>query len=440
MARGSQRISRFVQCLLRVVACTLFAQSFPPLLAEELEVPQVARLVQQLGANDFHEREAADQQLAELGGAGQGPLQKALQHEDAEVRLRARDLLRRLAVSQVWGASPVDYRAHQEPLAEVLNELAKQAGTKIHLDPNDPRLLKLPVTTDFRETTFWMAVDQLCQQTGTRLRPQYHRHRASLMMFSTPPGNPPVAYAGPVRAQLTSARQAFSEQLNYVASSSEVTHTLQIGIELLWEDQFRLLACAAQPEIVRAVTDSGVQISAAGSSHRGWNVIPPSTRQVSAILRLHPAPQVAKQLDELTLQWDMIAVGDMAVYTLADLTPDATHRHEDLAVTLEAVEQRSSDRLAVTLVIARDLAIPNPHDVLLHENDVELVTAAGEVLEASTRTHRLTEEGVRLRLTFATPSASAGDYQLRIHYPRIRTQRELEITFRNIPLPAAQPA
>lgn len=438
MARGSTRIGRSVQRALRAVAGTLLAIMFTPILADEPDVPQVARLVQQLGADDFHQREAADQQLAKLGVASQKPLQTALQHEDAEVRLRAHDLLRRLAISQVWGASRVDYHPRETPLAEVLSTLAEQTGTKLQLDPNDAALPKRLITANFHEATFWMAVDQLCQQAAVRLRPQYHRHRSSLMMVATPPGNPPVAYAGPVHAQLTSARQAFAEQFNYVTSTSEVTHTLQLGIELLWEDRFRLLACAAQPEIVRAVTDTGVQISAAGSSHRGWNVISASTRQTSAVLRLHPPPRAAQQLDELTLRWNMIAGGDMAIYALPEMTPGKTYRNEDLIVTLESVEQRSSDRLVVVLVLARELPVPDPHDVLLHENDLELVTDTGEIIEASNRTHRLTEAGVRLRFTFPTSTSHAGAYQLHIHYPRIRTQREVEITFHNVPLPTTQ--
>jgi tetratricopeptide (TPR) repeat protein len=58
--------------------------------------PKPERLVAQLGAQDWHEREAAAVRLLAVGEAAVPALQRALDHPDLEVRYRARALLARL--------------------------------------------------------------------------------------------------------------------------------------------------------------------------------------------------------------------------------------------------------------------------------------------------------------------------------------------------------
>jgi WD40 repeat protein len=55
---------------------------------------EIARLIEQLGSGEFAEREQAQKRLAEVGEAALGPLRKALESDDAEVRRRARELVR----------------------------------------------------------------------------------------------------------------------------------------------------------------------------------------------------------------------------------------------------------------------------------------------------------------------------------------------------------
>lgn len=59
-----------------------------------LLTPIGASLVQDLGHDAFHQREIATRSLGALGPLGYPHLEAALNHEDAEVRARARGLLR----------------------------------------------------------------------------------------------------------------------------------------------------------------------------------------------------------------------------------------------------------------------------------------------------------------------------------------------------------
>src|SRR5687767_10916567 len=63
--------------------------------AKDTEPPRVAPLVRQLGDNEFAAREAATQELHEIGQAALPALQTAAaRSEDAEIRWRAKQLVR----------------------------------------------------------------------------------------------------------------------------------------------------------------------------------------------------------------------------------------------------------------------------------------------------------------------------------------------------------
>ncbi len=56
--------------------------------AAESGAPRVARLIRDLGADEFSARQLADERLARLGPEIRRDLDEALQSDDAEVRLR----------------------------------------------------------------------------------------------------------------------------------------------------------------------------------------------------------------------------------------------------------------------------------------------------------------------------------------------------------------
>lgn len=393
----------------------VFLLGSAPGAAQEPKTPRVARLIRQLGSPDFSEREAAGRELARLGPRSEPRLTKALSDDDYEIRLHAQDLLRRLQLARLWSGGLVEYRAEQAPLGEVLAELARQSGTRLELA--DARLASKRVTVDFRDAPFWRAADALCRQTQTSIRPR----QGVLMLVSAESGQIPAAPAGALRAQITSVRRVPAEP-----------RFLELRVELIWEDGFRLLACRSRPEIVRAVTAAGEPLSMTGADGGEWRLVAPGTRQISAVVRLPATP--ARRLAELTLRWDSIAVGGMTTLELRDLAPGKTHRRDGIAVTLETFERQADGRRVASLVVARDLPAPRPREVLLHENEVELLAADGAPFRLVGHTASLVDRGARLRLVFQPSPQSAPPLQLRVHYPRLRSRRGVEIIFRDVPL------
>ena len=90
---------------------------------------RVARLVRQLGSEEYAERTAADEELAALGPGVRASLEQAAQDADPEVRLRAKDLLTRLKLRELWSGSVAQLPAEKMSTSKLLAALAARAAT-----------------------------------------------------------------------------------------------------------------------------------------------------------------------------------------------------------------------------------------------------------------------------------------------------------------------
>ncbi|MCA9248184.1 MAG: hypothetical protein KDA42_13745 [Planctomycetales bacterium] len=400
---------------------------------------RVARLVEQLGSESFEKRMAADAELAKIGSGAKPVLNDALQNDDLEVRLRAEQLLRRLEETAIWGPTRVSVACQQEAVSNVLAQFASQTGNRVWVGESYGDFSNNKVSLTANDMSFWEALDSICRASGNYVRPHYNPREPGLVLVAGELGRNPLAYAGPVRAQLTSARRVFVEQLDYDELKSDVTHTFEVSLQIMWEDRFRLIAYRAQPELVAAKTDTGEQLPATKASSKNWNIAGNSLRQLSASLRLQPPAVGAKTLRELELEWGLIAVGDMVTLDIRDPQAGGKYHQDDLGVVVESIEKSSGDRVEVNVVIARDLAAPEPQEVLLQENELRLLDENGQMYSPQNRSQTLVAQGARLSVTFQTPSDGSTPHRLQIDYPRIRSQRDLKITFHDVPLPVALP-
>ena len=82
----------------RWFACLLLPLPFFPVVAAALDDAEIARLVKQLGDDDFDKREAATSRLKEIGEPALDALHKAETSNDAEVRRRAVDIARMVKI------------------------------------------------------------------------------------------------------------------------------------------------------------------------------------------------------------------------------------------------------------------------------------------------------------------------------------------------------
>lgn len=414
--------------------------------AQEEQPARIARLIRNLGSSSYNERTEAAAEIARLGSATRQPLEAAAAGDDAEVRLRARQLLDRLRVDDLWEPTRVTLHAEQAPASELLSRLAQSGATPLLVGDQFGALRDQPATAAFDRAPFFQVLDNICRQTGNVVRPHYDQRNPGLVIAAGNPGAFPLAYSGPIRGRITSARRVFIEEIDYDAVQHDTTHTFQFNLQLSWESQFRLAAYRSQVEVLDAATDDGQRLSGLGSGSSEWKAVSPSNRAASMTVRLQPPPISSQKLSHLRLQWELLAVGDMQTLEVDDLRPGVSHWQDDLELTVAAIDSSMENRHDLTLLIKRDLVVPEPRDVLYQENEFELVDRRGRPFRKQINNWRWTDEGLRVQASF-TPDAvhreaAAEDRrpaQLRFTYPRIRSQRGLEIVFEDVPLPTRRP-
>jgi hypothetical protein len=435
--------SRLSAAAVSSVATLLLA---PQILAEPpastsnpAAAPRVARLVRDLGADSFAVRVQASEELAKLGATARAEVVAATRSDDPEVRLRAKDLLRAINTSDLW--SPARFTCPEAPTsaAALLRQLAEQTGNHVLVGDQFGTFADCEVRLDYAVADYWQVLDEICRRSGNHCRTHYDSRRPGVVVVAGAAGRQPLAYAGPVRGRVTSARRAFTEEVSYEDLRSEKTHTFQLNLEMTWEDRFKLVAYRAQADVAEAATDAGTRVTAATPTSSGWNVAGAGMRQVTMNLRLNPPPASARELDALKLTWGLIAVGDMTNLEVANLASREPHFQDDVELVIDSLEPATGGRYDLVVTIRRDLNLPEPQEILFQEHELDLLDAAGQPLRKLGQTPTLADHGAMLKASFSAESEEQTPAKLRFSYPRLRSQRELEITFRHVPLPTGKP-
>ncbi|MSR32124.1 MAG: hypothetical protein EXR99_11515 [Gemmataceae bacterium] len=130
----------------------------------------VAKLVRDLGSSSFEEREKATRDLEAQGEKALVELKKASASEDAEVRRRAEDLVRKiesqLENQRLTRPTLVQLNHKEAPLENVLADLFKQSGFRVILQDRAGTAAKKKVTVQTSRIPFWEALEQVCLAGG----------------------------------------------------------------------------------------------------------------------------------------------------------------------------------------------------------------------------------------------------------------------------------
>jgi hypothetical protein len=156
-------------------------------------------------------------------------------------------------------------------------------------------------------------------------------------------------------------------------------------------------------------------------------------------LRLNPPPASAGMLDTLRLTWGLIAVGDMVPFEIDAVASREPHFQDDVELVVDTLQAASGGRYELAVTVRRDLNLPEPQEILFQEHELELMDASGQLLRKLGQTNTLADHGASFKATFIAENENAPPKKLRFTYPRLRSQRDLEIAFRNVPLPVGRP-
>ena len=400
---------------------------------------RVASLIRLLGSESYAARVQAHSELAKLGTLSREQLVAALNDPEAEIRLRARELLKQLKVEELWNASRVAIDSTDAKAGEALQLIATQTSNRIVLGDQYGNFREQTVALSTGLHPFWLLMDEICSQSGNRFRAHYDTRQPGLVAVAGARTKFPVAYSGPLRSTITAARRAFNEELDYEGLDSDVTHTFQLGLQMMWEERFQLVAYRTQPELVQARTDAGIDLSAPQAPSSTWSIAGGGARQVSMNIRLQPPAVTVRKLESLKLRWGLIAIGDMATIETSELDSAKPLFQDDVQLSIESCQAFDGGRCEVTLGVLRDAIITEPQDLFFHENEVTLFDKQGRPFRQQGQSHSLTETGAKLKITFVGEANDSAPAKLAFRYPRIRSHRSLDLEFRDVPLPVAKP-
>lgn len=174
-----------------VVAAPPQTSASRPKLSQEL-------LIEKLGSESFAEREAAQAALERAGMAVVPALEAALQSENPEVNRRADRALaaiHRVAESRErLTPKPVRLSFRKMPLSAAVQELKKQTGIPVRLDPLRVAEPTREITCETGELPPWEAVAAFCKAAGVKERflaeldiPQRQPRGRNYYVQTTPP-------------------------------------------------------------------------------------------------------------------------------------------------------------------------------------------------------------------------------------------------------------
>ena len=129
----------------------------------------------------------------------------------------------------------------------------------------------------------------------------------------------------------------------------------------------------------------------------------------------------------------------MANLDVTNLASREPHFQDDVELVIDSLEPATGGRYDLVVTIRRDLNMPEPQEILFQEHELELLDAVGQPLRKLGQTPTLADHGAMLKASFSAESEEQTPAKLRFSYPRLRSQRELEITFRHVPLPTGKP-
>ena len=193
---------------------------------------RIARLIRQLGSESYRDRFEAGDALEKIGPECRRALEAATLSDDAEIRLRAADLLKRFKADDLWLAGPGFLQQPRPAGFASAGDCRRAIGQSSHARRSPTaRFTDAKVDLDYPAGQFWPVVDDICRQTGNQVRSDFEGHHRGAAIVAGSPGKFPTAYAGPLRAQITEEARNFSEKLHFADGRSEQSQQFRNRIE-----------------------------------------------------------------------------------------------------------------------------------------------------------------------------------------------------------------
>jgi hypothetical protein len=328
------------QCALAIILCLTAASLGSGQTPTSASPERIDALVRKLGSASFPQREHARKELEAIGTPALDSLRHAKRTSDAETNRRIDELIHlfeeQLLTRQILTPKQIHLKLDDLSVKHGIADLANLSGYPIQLHEDASTLADKKIKLDTGKTSFWQALDQLCEQAGLMeqidlttpppvqldIRGKGGKRRFDFVTPSSAIAPVPivlvargkekslVSYAGSVKTEMRISREAVGKALNLLFVVSTEPSLLNYHV-------------VGRPVIDKALDHQGRHVNMASSESPRVRQGGPNERFVPkdgvvaeaelnrrcTQIRLNDGTQAAKQLQELagklTLQLDL---------------------------------------------------------------------------------------------------------------------------------------
>ena len=274
---------------------------------------KVKKLVQQLDDKEFAKREAARNELIKLGQ----DILPFLPESDAKLSPEqiksvniVRSTLREAEAEKILMPRLVTIQKDSIPLTKALQELTKQAGTRIE-DARSDKTSDPNLKLHLDKATFWQAADTIAKEADLRVLLDHKEGKVALGdgPNRTRPGS--VSYGGLFRVAVKRI------QADQDLESDKESHFCIAHLEVAWEPRFHPLFLESQPDTFEIKDDKSNVLKAL---EQGGGRIPLAQRIATQIqVRLEAPPRTALNLGLFKGSLNVLGPTKMVFFTFDKL-------------------------------------------------------------------------------------------------------------------------
>jgi hypothetical protein len=134
-----------------------------------------------------------------------------------------------------------------------------------------------------------------------------------------------------------------------------------------------------------------------------------------------------------------MAIGEVRALEVNDLANVREVNRDGVHLIIDTIERRDRDRLEVACVVAREISLPDPAEILFQEYRLDIQDCDGRAWRSQGSSFLLTDRGVQVRTSFVRDGEQGEPKSLVLRYPGIRAERDVEFVFLGVPLPHSRP-
>jgi hypothetical protein len=376
---------------------------------------RIAELVGKLGSSSYVQRELARKELEKIGTPALDALHAAKKTSDVETARRIGELVRlfeeQLLTQQVLAAKEIHLKLTDANVDQAIAELNRLSGYTVQFQGDRIPFADKKITLDTGKTTFWQALDQVCERADLiekidpSLNPAINPHqiwggrggRVNRIMID---GNAPQAapaiitltnrgkeklltsYAGAVKSQLRVTRDADTKEmtLQFIVSVEPrlLNNTLASRpiLDKVIDQQQQPLTTLLEPTKI----DPNANVVQPGIAMLPFDMMPNTgVQQRHAQIRIKEGEQAAKLLKELTgkltLQLDLANETLAKVEKVLDASGKSVTTNNNGTLKINSV-RKTGDEIEVQITLGRGgMQIGGP----INRQDLpELIDAKGQ--------------------------------------------------------------